>query len=73
MSFVIPVAGLGDTFVTGRGRSVVLFRWDGVSARPQHTETLAELQPEEELESLCINDGKADHRGRLWSGGCPHS
>lgn len=67
---MIPVAGRSGTFVAGQDRGVFLFDWDGVSERPRRLETLAELQPEEELADLCLNDGKVDRHGRLWSGEC---
>ncbi|XP_034246474.1 regucalcin-like [Thrips palmi] len=68
VNFAIPVAGRGDAFVAGRHRSVVLFEWDGVSSQPRLVQTLDEVQADAEGKDLHLNDGKADYRGRLWSG-----
>ena len=71
VTFVIPVEGESDLFLISVGRHIGLVRWSP-SDPPEKTTTLTPLAiVDQKRPSNRINDGKCDHKGRLWAGESP--
>ncbi|XP_037818666.1 regucalcin isoform X1 [Lucilia sericata] len=72
-SYIIPVEGTSDQFAVGCGRRCLVVRWDGVSPTAKPISTLFEVQMgNDRNESIRLNDGKCDSKGRLFAGTMRH-
>lgn len=65
VGWVIPVAGSKDKFAIAYGRTIAVLTWDGISLEPTNLEIIVEVDHGTDHR---FNDGKADPKGRLWSG-----
>ncbi|KAF2895407.1 hypothetical protein ILUMI_10767 [Ignelater luminosus] len=68
VSFIIPVEGKPNQFVTAIDHEFQLITWDGISDTVSNVQKIAEVDNQPGLEGNRINDGKADPTGRLWAG-----
>lgn len=66
VSFIIPVKGRSSEFVVGDGTRLVLITWNGTSDKAKIVKVIADLGKAEQ--SNRFNDGKADSKGRLFTG-----
>ncbi|CAH0587175.1 unnamed protein product [Chrysodeixis includens] len=64
--FIIPVEGKKNHFVISQGRKVVEIEWSGMQNTIKILRTIAEV--DDDHPTNVFNDGKADPRGRLFSG-----
>ncbi|XP_050325274.1 regucalcin-like [Bactrocera neohumeralis] len=67
-SFIIPVEGEVGKFAVGCGSRVAIVAWDGVAPIAKVERTAYTLQQGDEVCKHKFNDGKADLRGRLFTG-----
>jgi len=63
VSFVVPVAGEGNSYVISKGRDLNIIEWDGHSTSPTTMTTILSVEPDNPNNKL--NDAKVDTLGRL--------
>ncbi|XP_026736696.1 uncharacterized protein LOC113500183 [Trichoplusia ni] len=64
--FIIPVEGKRNHFIINQGRKVVEIEWSGMQNSIKILRIIAEVDDDHPTNTF--NDGKADPRGRLFSG-----
>jgi gluconolactonase len=65
-SFIIPLKGFDDQFVISSTKKLLVIEWDGRSPKAKVIRTVGEV--DKGPVDTVFNDGKADPRGRLFSG-----
>ncbi|XP_055910556.1 uncharacterized protein LOC129944923 [Eupeodes corollae] len=67
-SFIIPIEGTTDKFVTAIDRRIVIITWDGLSKTCKIDKDIAVTEQQDKYKNNHFNDGKCDLRGRLFTG-----
>ncbi|XP_075228149.1 uncharacterized protein LOC142328329 [Lycorma delicatula] len=66
VSIIIPIEGQKDKFLITLKCDLAIITWDGKSSKTSEPEIFATVVPSDSISQL--NDGKADAKGRLWTG-----
>ena len=65
-SLIVPIKGKKGEFLIGRTRDICVLKWDGTDGGEFSLETVCQV--EADRDDTRFNDGKVDHKGRLWAG-----